>query len=660
MKINRVTEGSNTNPVQDVSGVKQNTSVGQDPLTLGKPQTQALTPVIGISPLVIEVEQARSLLEVYKKGLHVLNHEARNPISPIHSLLAVVKATVPMSNKNPEISKLEDLLKLLAVGEVSGEDAQLCLLDEWCAIAEQEHVDPREILQQCISHGKVVEQTAKLFLDQVAKVVGSIEQLPKCADAAKILANNSQRFYEYISKFNQTGGLDYVGRPDRFSPSYYLGLTIDSARSNWTGLQMNLVFNDKDDVEEIKMDSGYFQACIDNLISNSAKAFQRAGIASEDAVCTVRIMQEQKSGSVIIQVEDNGPGISPEHLGQLFDEGFSTTIGESKGASDTGSGTNKGIGLSAVKKYIEAAGGTINVSTSVGEEHGTMFTIEIPPFREDKPVMSVLPLQAVQNETRSDDLDYRVLIVDRNSDFSTVSGMLLDQVTYGRCGTDCARDHEEALKMMELNSYDLVVTDISFGLGNMSGIEFIDKINTTVNDPPRTVLCSVYDTDEIQEAFPEIKTEDILVKGSAKDDLVSRILPPQLVKEHKPEFNLLIVDQNKDFRTVIRKLFDLYSNGKCRIDTVPDIESAIALLQQRKYDSVMTDINFGTGKMSGMDLMGSIRDMGLDDIRVVFCSSFNPDEVTERFPQVHESNVFVRILEPLQLARGIFPVHLVE
>jgi signal transduction histidine kinase len=75
---------------------------------------------------------------------------------------------------------------------------------------------------------------------------------------------------------------------------------------------------------------------------------------------------------VRITVEDNGQGMSPERVEQLF-EPF---------ANSTSGGT--GLGLSIVYQIIRDHNGTINVRSAEGE--GTAITVELP--REKAPAVA--------------------------------------------------------------------------------------------------------------------------------------------------------------------------------------------------------------------------------------------------------------------------------
>ena len=79
-----------------------------------------------------------------------------------------------------------------------------------------------------------------------------------------------------------------------------------------------------------------------------------------------------KGGTVVLTVEDNGPGIPTEFLERVFEVGFST---RQKGTSWPES-QHRGLGLSIVRELAEAAGGTVRAETS--PSHGARFEIELP------------------------------------------------------------------------------------------------------------------------------------------------------------------------------------------------------------------------------------------------------------------------------------------
>jgi signal transduction histidine kinase len=109
---------------------------------------------------------------------------------------------------------------------------------------------------------------------------------------------------------------------------------------------------------ELPLDSQRFQEVLLNLMINAIHAISPPGVISLSA------RSDPGSGEAVLQVTDTGAGISPEHLGRIFDPFFTL--------KDTGTG----LGLSVVFGIIKKHGGTISVESQVGE--GTTFTLHLP------------------------------------------------------------------------------------------------------------------------------------------------------------------------------------------------------------------------------------------------------------------------------------------
>jgi len=103
----------------------------------------------------------------------------------------------------------------------------------------------------------------------------------------------------------------------------------------------------------IQCDSDKLRLVLMNLITNSIDALSGNG--------TITINSDSTTNANIIEVIDNGPGISPEHLTKVFDSLFTTKA------------LGTGLGLSYCKSVVEQHGGSITVTTNP-----TKFTISIP------------------------------------------------------------------------------------------------------------------------------------------------------------------------------------------------------------------------------------------------------------------------------------------
>jgi signal transduction histidine kinase len=110
-----------------------------------------------------------------------------------------------------------------------------------------------------------------------------------------------------------------------------------------------------------------------NIMTNARHAVQAAtGVRGGDppggvAVATrpgVIVKTRYAAGRVAITIQDSGTGISADDMGHIFDPYFTT---RRKGT---------GLGLPIAKNIIEGLGGTITVTSRVGE--GTAIGLDLP------------------------------------------------------------------------------------------------------------------------------------------------------------------------------------------------------------------------------------------------------------------------------------------
>ncbi|MCR8642886.1 sensor histidine kinase [Paenibacillus sp. N1-5-1-14] len=104
-----------------------------------------------------------------------------------------------------------------------------------------------------------------------------------------------------------------------------------------------------------------------NLIDNAMESVLAAD--SEDK--HVKVLLGDTGEELIIEIEDNGGGISDNVMDKLFEVGFST-----KQESDK---ENRGFGLSIVRQSIQQLRGTISFCNL--PQGGAVFTVRIPKFR---------------------------------------------------------------------------------------------------------------------------------------------------------------------------------------------------------------------------------------------------------------------------------------
>ena len=113
-------------------------------------------------------------------------------------------------------------------------------------------------------------------------------------------------------------------------------------------------------------DAESLRSVFTNLIINGLQAIE--GDGDKRGRLTVRL--SASDGVARVEVADNGRGIAPENISQIFEPYFST--------KETGTG----LGLAIARKAVEDHGGRISVESTPGE--GTTFTVELPTGGSDE------------------------------------------------------------------------------------------------------------------------------------------------------------------------------------------------------------------------------------------------------------------------------------
>ena len=110
-------------------------------------------------------------------------------------------------------------------------------------------------------------------------------------------------------------------------------------------------------------DSDRIREAIDNLVSNAIKYSPIGG--------TIDLLVAQEDGGIVVQVKDQGAGLSPEDISRLFGR-F-----QRLSAKPTAGETSTGLGLSIVKRIVDLHGGRVTVE-SAGQGQGATFKMTLP------------------------------------------------------------------------------------------------------------------------------------------------------------------------------------------------------------------------------------------------------------------------------------------
>jgi two-component system sensor histidine kinase KdpD len=176
-----------------------------------------------------------------------------------------------------------------------------------------------------------------------------------------IIDEESDRLNRLVSEAVEMAQLDAQQVQMHFVP-VRVDEMIAGARAQcaWVEEQHLLVLHLEDRLE-MRADPVVFQKVLCNLLENAAKY--------SAANTPITITASHEGGHVIVSVADRGQGIDMAELPLIFERFY-----RARSQAESTSGT--GMGLSISRAIVEAHGGTIGVTSRLGE--GSVFTIDMP------------------------------------------------------------------------------------------------------------------------------------------------------------------------------------------------------------------------------------------------------------------------------------------
>lgn len=190
-----------------------------------------------------------------------------------------------------------------------------------------------------------LQQNAQLDNTQRAELLGTIE------DAGTRL----ERQVKNLLNMQRLESAMLLPKPDWCDVNETIGDVLH--RSNVSGHAV--LFAPDPALPLFKLDGGLLEQVLHNLLHN-ALVYTPNG-------CTITIIATHADGRCRITVSDDGPGIPEGEWGRVFDK-FHRLPNTARGGS--------GLGLSIVKGFVEAMGGTVRLEANT--PRGARFAIDLP------------------------------------------------------------------------------------------------------------------------------------------------------------------------------------------------------------------------------------------------------------------------------------------
>ena len=319
----------------------------------------------------------------------------------------------------------------------------------------------------------------------------------------RIIKSQTERMRDLISELLdvariETGTLSVNPEPTEVT------VLVDEARNTFLsgGGRYNVAIDLEPDLPLVVADRRRIVQVLGNLLSNAARYSHEAS--------PIQVSGALEDGSVALSVFDEGRGVAPERLAQLFRK-FSRADGDDGEREIKGAG----LGLAICKGIVEAHGGRI-WAESGGVGLGTRFTFTLPVVEEAVTGgAGESPRRPVGSRT-SEREAVRILAVD---DDPMTLRYLRDALSKAGYFPIVTTDPGEALRLVETERPNLVLLDLV--LPGSDGIELMRSILSIAEVP--VVFLSAYGRDEVIARAFEAGAVDYMVKPFSATELVARV-----------------------------------------------------------------------------------------------------------------------------------------
>ena len=190
-------------------------------------------------------------------------------------------------------------------------------------------------------------------------------------------------------------------------------------------------------------DRAQLEQIVLNLLNNAEQAIRSSG----EPAGTIAIRTRADGAAVVLEIEDDGPGIPEEARDRIWEPFWTTKA--------LGAGT--GLGLTVVRNIVASHGGEIEMerASDDDERRGARFVVRLPTLCHHRmPGVELL-------ETASRALDVLVIDADCQS-----AGFLTAFLSSRGHAALAAENIEYALRLAEHLTFDAVICDSSLAAGN--------------------------------------------------------------------------------------------------------------------------------------------------------------------------------------------------
>ena len=250
--------------------------------------------------------------------------------------------------------------------------------------------------------------------------------------------------------------------------------------------------------DTILADSDQLHTALMNVCVNAVHA-----IASEGQITLSTHCEATDESIVVVTVSDNGCGMNGDVLVRAIEPFFTTKDPN----------TNTGLGLSTVYQTIRNHGGTLQITSTLGE--GTQVVFRLP----SAPALPLPQPPPSQTPTPADATQHQVLLID---DESFVGKSASRMLSFSGYPTTFAQGGQAGLDLLtaQPNAFDLILLDLT--MPQMDGVTCLKHIRSINRDIP-VLICTGMASLAIAPQLVQLGVAGVLTKPLTLDELVAAV-----------------------------------------------------------------------------------------------------------------------------------------
>ncbi|WP_297100420.1 substrate-binding domain-containing protein [uncultured Draconibacterium sp.] len=434
---------------------------------------------------------------------------------------------------------------------------------------------------------KITQEKLKFFTNishefrtPLTLIVGPLEDLLKTSDLpdniykrVSLMHKNSLRLLQLINQlmdFRKIENSKMKLQAGHYDVVKFLSDIHESFLSLAENRQINLIFDTNLSQLKAWFDWDKLDKVVFNLVSNAFKFTPTGGtiiIKLRKELLTVKSLWEEQ---LIIEVTDNGKGISQKHINHIFDRFYQVD------KTDNLKGT--GLGLALSKEFVEMHRGRITVESI--ESKKTTFIVKLPlgdahltqeeKIKDECQKPLVQDLLGYSNTNQNVDNDKGATIKTPDSIPKPVVLLVEDDNDVRSYVKECLQDTYDvfeaqngkiALKMIEEEEPDVIVSDIM--MPEMDGLELTHQLKNDLKTChiPIILLTAKSSLEQRLEGLEE-GADSYIPKPFSKEHLQIRIrklldLRKKIHERYKSQY--IIEDEQNNISRLDKNFLDKIS-----------------------------------------------------------------------------------------------------